>query len=245
MKAAITDKTKAIMPVSLYGQCADFDEINTIANEKGIAVIEDGAQSFGGDYKGKKSCGLTTIGCTSFFPSKPLGGYGDSGAIFTNDDNLAKAMRELLSHGQSGRYIHTRIGINGRIDSIQAAILIEKLAILDKEIEARQKVAARYQEALSEKYKTPTIREHNRSAFAQYTIEVENREEIQKKLSAMGVPTAVHYPGGLSSQPVYEGQYKVSTPVTDSVSQKVISLPFHPYMDEETQDKVIDALLKV
>lgn len=243
MKDAITANTKAIMPVSLYGQCADYDEINEIATANAIAVIEDGAQSFGATYKGKKSCGLTTIGCTSFFPSKPLGGYGDGGAIFTNDDDLAVKMRELLNHGQSGRYIHTRIGINGRIDSLQAAILLEKLEIFDKELEARNQVAKKYTEALGDSFKVPSIEEHNISAWAQYTIEVDNRDEFQKAMQELKVPTAVHYPGGLSEQPVYEGKFEANTPITKDVSKRVVSLPFHPYMDEETQNEVIKAVL--
>lgn len=245
MKAAITKDTKAIMPVSLYGQCADFDEINEIAVANALPVIEDGAQSFGGEYKGKKSCGLTTIGCTSFFPSKPLGAYGDGGAIFTNDDELASKMRELLNHGQSGRYIHTRIGINGRIDTMQAAILLEKLAIFPKEIELRQVVAKRYNDALSKKFKTPSVEEHNLSAWAQYTIEVEDRAKFQDEMKKLNVPTAVHYPGSLSSQPVYHGMYDVENEVTNSVASKVVSLPFYPYMDEETQNKVIEAVLSL
>jgi UDP-2-acetamido-2-deoxy-ribo-hexuluronate aminotransferase len=245
MKAAINSNTKAIMPVSLYGQCADFDEINEIATANALPVIEDGAQSFGAEYKGKKSCGLTTIGCTSFFPSKPLGGYGDGGALFTNDDELASKIRELLNHGQSGRYLHTRIGINGRIDSLQAAILIEKLEIFPKEIEQRQAVAKRYIEALSGKFKTPTIAEHNLSAWAQFTIEVEDRDKFQEDMKKLNVPTAVHYPGALSAQPVYHGVYDVENEVTNAAASRVVSLPFHPYMSEEDQNKVIEAVLSL
>ena len=246
MKDAITANTKAIMPVSLYGQCADFDEINEIAAKHSIPVIEDGAQSFGAEYKGKKSCGLTTIGCTSFFPSKPLGGYGDGGAIFTNDDELASKMRQVLNHGQSGRYIHTRIGMNGRLDSLQAAVLIEKLEIFPKEVQDRQVVAKRYIDALKDKFKTPTVKEHNLSAWAQFTIEVEDREKFQELMKEKGVPTAVHYPGALSAQPVYHGEYDdVENEVTNRASSHVVSLPFHPYMDEETQNKVIEAVLSL
>jgi len=245
MKAAITANTKAIMPVSLYGQCADYDVINEIAAAHSIPVIEDGAQSFGAEYKGKKSCGLTTIGCTSFFPSKPLGGYGDGGALFTNDDELASKMRQILNHGQSGRYIHTRVGMNGRLDSIQAAVLIEKLEIFPKEVENRQVVAKRYIDALQGKFNTPTVREHNLSAWAQFTIEVEDREKFQELMKEKGVPTAVHYPGALSAQPVYHGEYDIENEVTNNAAAHVVSLPFHPYMDEETQNKVIDAILSL
>ncbi|MCB9094338.1 MAG: DegT/DnrJ/EryC1/StrS family aminotransferase [Halobacteriovoraceae bacterium] len=241
----ITKKTKAIMPVSLYGQCADFDTINAIASKHNIAVIEDGAQSFGASYKGKKSCNLTTIGCTSFFPSKPLGCYGDGGAVFTNDEKIATALREIRVHGQSGRYFHTRLGINGRIDSIQAAVVTEKMAIFEKELADRQKVAERYTQALKGKYKTPTIKEGNVSAYAQYTIEVDNRSEFQEKLSAKGVPTAVHYPAPLSKQPYYEGHSKTNAPKSVTAGQRVISLPFHPYMTEDVQNQVIESLLSL
>lgn len=238
----ITSKTKAIMPVSLYGQCADFDEINAIAAKNNIAVIEDGAQSFGGSYKGKKSCNLTTIGCTSFFPSKPLGCYGDGGALFTNDEKLATALKQIRVHGQSGRYFHTRLGINGRIDSIQAAVITEKMNIFEGEIQARQKVAQKYNNALKGKFKTPTIKEGNVSAFAQYTIEVDNRSEFQAKLKEQGVPTAVHYPAPLSKQPYYEGHSEIQNVRSIVAGERVVSLPFHPYMTEDVQDRVIEAV---
>ncbi len=241
IEKAITDKTKAIIAVSLYGQCADFNEINKVAN--GIPVIEDAAQSFGGTYHNEKSCNLSTISCTSFFPSKPLGGYGDSGAIFTNDDKLEKAMREILVHGQESRYYHTRVGINGRIDTMQAAILIEKLAIFPEEIELRQKVATRYNKLLEGKVKTPVVRKENLSAWAQYTIQVKNRDEFQEKMKELNVPTAVHYPIPLSKQPIYN-MSDVSNPVSDSLSKNVVSLPMHPYLSEEDQDKIVDAVLR-
>jgi UDP-2-acetamido-2-deoxy-ribo-hexuluronate aminotransferase len=246
MKSAITNNTKAIMPVSLYGQCANLDEIMDIATANNIPVIEDAAQSFGAKHNGKRSCGITTIGCTSFYPSKPVGAYGDGGAIFTNDDALALKMRQLLNHGQESGYHHTLIGINGRLDAMQAAVLIEKLAIFDDELEARQKLAKRYSEKLSTKYKTPTITENNLSAFAQYTIEVDNRDSFRAKLGELGVPTAVHYPASLSKQPVYAEKFShVSNPKSDAAASRVVSLPFHPYMDEETQDKIIKALLEI
>ena len=178
--AAITAKTKAIMPVSLYGQCADFDEINALAKAYNLPVIEDAAQSFGATYKGNQSCGLTTIGCTSFFPSKPLGCYGDGGACFTNDAELATRMNEIRTHGQSKRYYHSRLGINGRLDTIQAAFLLEKLAIFPEEVQLRQHVADRYARLLPVEVKKPSIKSHNTSVFAQYTIEVSERDRVTK-----------------------------------------------------------------
>lgn len=243
VKNAITPKTKAIIPVSLYGQCADFDELNEIEKERGIVIIEDGAQSFGATYKKKRSCGLTTMAATSFFPSKPLGAYGDGGAVFCNDDKLAQKMRELLVHGQSGRYIHTSIGINGRLDTIQAAILIEKLKIFPDEIKKRQEIAEVYNKKLNGKIKTTKILDYNTSVWAQYTIEVESRDEFQKKMKDKGVPTAVHYPNCLSDQPVYSNLEKPNNPNAQRASERVVSLPFHPYLKKEQQEKILSALL--
>jgi UDP-2-acetamido-2-deoxy-ribo-hexuluronate aminotransferase len=177
LEAAITPRTKAIIPVSLYGQCADFDAINAIAAKRGIPVIEDAAQSFGATYKGRKSCNLTTIACASFFPSKPLGCYGDGGALFTNDDELAKVMRQIARHGQDRRYHHIHVGVNSRLDTLQAAILLPKLAILDEELALRQQVAERYNALLNQAgiATTPHIEAHNPSAWAQYTVQVPNR----------------------------------------------------------------------
>src|SRR5690554_3704326 len=195
LEAAITPRTKAIIPVSLYGQCADFDAINAIANKYGIPVIEDAAQSFGATYKGRKSCNLTTIACTSFFPSKPLGCYGDGGAIFTNDDELAIALRQIARHGQDRRYHHLRVGVNSRLDTLQAAILLPKLELLAEEIELRNQVAGQYARLLNDVgiNSTPYVEEHNIPAWAQYTVRVENRLAVQEKFKAAGVPTAVHY----------------------------------------------------
>ncbi|EKD77332.1 MAG: hypothetical protein ACD_42C00375G0002, partial [uncultured bacterium] len=194
LEAVITDSTKAIMPVSLYGQCAEMDAINQIAKRYNIPVIEDAAQSLGASYKGKKSGALSDIACTSFFPSKPLGGYGDSGACFTNDDELAHRMRLIMNHGQESRYNHVAIGMNGRMDTLQAAVLLEKFAIFEKEIEMRQTVANWYRAALPDFLKPPVIASHNKSVYAQYTVQVDQRENIQRQLSAAGIPTAVHYP---------------------------------------------------
>lgn len=244
IEAAITPKTKAIMPVSLYGQCPEIDEINTIAKTHNLPVIEDAAQSFGATYKGKKSGGLTTIGCTSFFPSKPLGCYGDGGACFTNDPELAQRMNEIRTHGQSKRYTHTRLGINGRMDTIQAAILLEKLALFPKEVQLRQTVAERYRAMLPAHIKKPYILGHNSSVFAQYTIEVTNREVVQQKLQEIGIPTAIHYPVGLHEQPIFKQLYPETQhfPKTERAAKHVMSIPMHPYLTTEDQQKISNAL---
>ena len=247
IEAAITPKTKAIMPVSLYGQCADMDEINAIAKRHGLPVIEDAAQSFGATYKGRQSCGLTTIACTSFFPSKPLGCYGDGGACFTNDDELATRMNEIRVHGQSKRYYHTRLGINGRFDTLQAAVLLEKLAIFPEEIELRQQVANRYKQLFPSDFKTPFVKSHNTSVYAQYTLEVDDREVLQQALQAQGIPTAVHYPLGLHEQPIfkklYPSQQKFSK--TEYAAQHVLSVPMHPYLSLADQEKAVNALVSL
>lgn len=243
LEAAITPRTKAIVPVSLYGQCADFDSINAIAAKHGIPVIEDAAQSFGASYKGRKSCNLTTIACASFFPSKPLGCYGDGGAIFTNDDELAKVMRQIARHGQDRRYHHIRVGVNSRLDTLQAAILLPKLAILDEEMLLRQQVALRYTKLLNEAgiHTTPYLELYNTSAWAQYTILVSNRETVQKKLSEAGIPTAVHYPLPLNKQPAVADN-SASLPVGDKVAEQVMSLPMSPGLDQTDQALIADLL---
>ncbi len=243
--AAITSKTKAIMPVSLYGQCADFDEINALAKQFNLPVIEDGAQSFGATYKGRQSCGLTTIGCTSFFPSKPLGCYGDGGACFTNDPELATRMNEIRLHGQSKRYHHTRLGINGRFDTIQAGFLLEKLAIFPEEIQLRQQVADRYQQMLPASFQPPVIKPHNTSVFAQYTLNVDNREQLQQALQEQGIPTAVHYPLGLHEQPIFKTLYPgvQHFPHTERAARRVLSIPMHPYLTAADQEKIVSALV--
>lgn len=244
LEAAITPRTKAIIPVSLYGQCADFDAINEIAAKYNIPVIEDAAQSFGATYKGRKSCNLTTVACTSFFPSKPLGCYGDGGAIFTNDDELAKVIRQIARHGQDRRYHHIRVGMNSRLDTLQAAILLPKLEILDEEMQARQRVAETYTKLFNEAGidTTPFIESYNQSAWAQYTIQVENRDDVQAKLKAQGIPTAVHYPIPLNKQPAVANA-NVSLPVGDAIAERVMSLPMHPYLTAEAQEKIVAALL--
>ena len=243
LEAAITPRTKAIIPVSLYGQCADFDAINAIAAKYNLPVIEDAAQSFGATYKNRKSCNLSTVACTSFFPSKPLGCYGDGGAIFTNDEELAKVIRQIARHGQDRRYHHIRVGVNSRLDTIQAAILLPKLAILDDEMQACQRVADAYTKLFNEAgiLTTPFIEEHNQSAWAQYTIQVENRSEVQVKLKEQGIPTAVHYPIPLNKQPAVADVNAV-LPVGDVVAERVMSLPMHPYLTIEAQEKIVNSL---
>jgi UDP-2-acetamido-2-deoxy-ribo-hexuluronate aminotransferase len=243
IEAAITSRTRAIMPVSLYGQCADFDAINEIAGNHGLPVIEDGAQSFGARYMGRRSCNLSTIGCTSFFPSKPLGCYGDGGAVFTSDSELAKAVRLIARHGQEKRYHHVRLGVNSRLDTLQAAILLPKLAILDEEISARQEAARRYDLLLRDTgVRTPVIRPHNTSAWAQYTVRVARRDRVRAELAAHGIPTAVHYPLPLSRQPAV-ARDGCHLPHGDTAAQEVLSLPMHPYLGEADQDRVIACLV--
>lgn len=243
LEAAITPRTKAIIPVSLYGQCADFDAINAIAAKYNLPVIEDAAQSFGATYKGRKSCNLSTVACTSFFPSKPLGCYGDGGAIFTNDDELAKVIRQIARHGQDRRYHHVRVGMNSRLDTLQAAILLPKLEILNDEMQARQRVAETYTKLFNEAgvLTTPFIETHNQSAWAQYTIQVENRADVQEKLKAHGIPTAVHYPIPLNKQPAVADANAVLL-VGDAIAERVMSLPMHPYLTIEAQEKIVTTL---
>lgn len=243
LEAAITPRTKAIIPVSLYGQCADYDAINAIAARHGIAVIEDAAQSFGATYKGRKSCNLTTIACASFFPSKPLGCYGDGGAIFTNDDELAKVMRQIARHGQDRRYHHVRVGVNSRLDTLQAAVLLPKLAVLDMELEQRQVVARRYEQLLApvKELVTPWVESHNVSAWAQYTVRVKQRDAVRARLNDAGIPTAVHYPIPLNRQPAV-ADAEVSLPVGDAVAEEVISLPMGPHLSQSDQERIASCL---
>jgi len=246
IEAAITPRTKAIMPVSLFGQCADFDVINAIADKHGLPVIEDAAQSFGATYKGKRSCNLSTIATTSFFPAKPLGCYGDGGAIFTNDDELATVMRQIANHGQDRRYHHARVGVNSRLDTIQAAILLPKLRLFAKELKQRQQAAERYTAMLNEAgiETTPYVETHNTSAWAQYTIRVEDRDAVQAALQEQGIPSAVHYPIPLNKQTALADD-SVHLPVGDQTAEMVMSLPMHPYLDESDQRKIVDVLSQI
>ncbi len=242
---AITSKTKAIIPVSLYGQCADMDAINAIAAKHNIVVIEDACQSFGASYRGKKSCNLSTIACTSFFPSKPLGAYGDGGAIFTSDDALAAKMRMLLNHGQNERYKHKYIGINGRLDAIQAAVLNVKLKHFEAEATAREEIGARYSDLLEDAdVVTPKIAEGYTSVYAQYSVRVKDREAMVAKLSALGVPTAVHYPLPLHLQEAFAhlGYSEGDFPISEMVAKEIMSLPMSAFLSEAEQDFVVNAI---
>lgn len=240
IEAAITPRTKAIIPVSLYGQCADFDAINAIAERHGLPVIEDAAQSLGATYKGRKSCNLTTLACASFFPSKPLGCYGDGGAIFTNDAALAKVVRQIARHGQERRYHHVRVGVNSRLDTIQAAILLPKLNLLAEEMQQRQQVAERYTHLLNQAgiHTTPYGESHSTSAWAQYTIQINNRDQVQQELNAAGIPTAVHYPIPLNKQ-LAVADANVHMPEGDAVAQRVLSLPMHAYLNAEQISRIV------
>ncbi len=259
IEAAITPRAKAIMPVSLYGQTSDMDAINAIAAKHGnLPVIEDAAQSFGATYKGRQSCNLSTIGCTSFFPSKPLGCYGDGGAIFTNDDVLAQAMREIRVHGQSQRYVHTRVGVGGRMDTLQCAIVLAKLERFEWEVQQRMEIGQRYtdlirtkQTSLRTKRSDPSteaihaiiIRPERTSVYAQYTILTPNRDAMQKRLADAGIPTAVHYPLPLNEQPAYKHLCCPDcTPVAQLLAKQVMSLPMGADLDATVQHGVIERL---
>jgi len=248
LEAALSPKTKAVHPVSLYGQPADMKEINAFARKHKLHVIEDAAQSFGALYDGKRSCNLSDVGVTSFFPAKPLGCYGDGGALFTNDDSLAEAIKEIRNHGQKSRYFHTRIGINGRLDTLQCAIMIPKLERFSWELEQRQKWADRYNaglRGLTEKGITlPILKPGRTSSWAQYTIQVPNqREALQKHLQAVGVPTSVHYPRTMADQPAYEGRGRtLDISRSRRLAETVMSLPLYPDFTEELQDYVIDQI---
>ena len=241
----ITNRTKAIIPVSLYGQTADMDLINEIANRNNLLVIEDAAQSFGAFYKGNKSCNLSQIGCTSFFPSKPLGCYGDGGALFTSDDEFAEKARIFLAHGSKKRYVHEVIGLNGRIDTIQAAIVGVKLKYFDDEVQQRENIGNRYINLLKDKQlKLPVIREGRTSVFAQFTVQSDKREKLMQLLNENDVPTAIHYPTPLHLQKCYQSlNYKVGDfPISEKASKEVFSLPMSPFLTEKQQDFIVDLL---
>lgn len=245
IEAAITPRTKAIMPVSLYGQPADMDEINAIATKYSLPVIEDAAQSFGAEYKGKKSCNLSTVGCTSFFPSKPLGCYGDGGAIFTSDDALAQACREIRVHGQSKRYVHTRVGVGGRMDTLQCAIVLAKLHRFNWEVAQRLDIGKRYNQLMDDAgFKRVQQRPDRTSVFAQYSVFVGERDVLQDRLAKAGIPTAVHYPMPLNEQPAYKNLCCPDcTPVAGEVAKKVMSLPMGPDLTAEQQEKIVLSVL--
>jgi len=241
---AITPRTKAIMPVSLFGQMPDYDRINAIAAQRGLAVIEDGAQSFGATQRGRRSCGVTLIGSTSFFPAKPLGGYGDGGALFTHDEALAEKMRAIRTHGGLKRHHHPFLGMNGRFDTLQAAVLLAKLPHFDWEVRERARIGQRYTELLPPECHAPGVMPGNTHVYAQYTISVPERDAVAAKLKQQGIPTAVYYPKCLHEQPVFSAcGYKWGDfPVSEQASRRVLSLPMHPFLSEPDQDRVMQSL---
>ena len=242
LRKAITSRTKAIMPIALYGQCADMDAICQIAG--GIPVIEDAAQSFGATYRERRSCNLSLIGCTSFFPSKPLACYGDGGACFTSDAVLAEKMRRIRDHGQAGRYRHTTLGLNSRLDTLQAAVLLAKLECFDAELKSRTRIACRYTELLRGHVDTPYVDPCCTSAYAQYTVQIQNRDQVQARLREKDVPSAVHYPVPIHLQPVFAGLGLAcgSFPVSEAAAERVLSLPMHPYLTDGEQAHVAESL---
>ena len=248
VQAAITPRTRALMPVSLYGQVADMDALNAIASQHHLAVIEDGAQSFGALYQGRRSCGLSTWGATSFFPSKPLGCYGDGGALFTNDERLARAAREIRVHGQSSRYHHTRVGVGGRLDTLQAAVLLAKLERFEWELQRRAEIGARYDALLADVpgAQRVVVRPGRTSVYAQYTVLLDQRAAVQAALQAAGVPTAVHYPRPLHLQPAYAAYAPSSPaggcPVSEHLAARVLSLPMSADLKSDDQARVVEAL---
>ncbi len=235
-------KARAVLPVDIFGLPADYDAINAIAEKYDLKVIEDAAQSFGGEYKGKKACNLSNIAATSFFPAKPIGCYGDGGAVFTNEKELAEKVASLRVHGKGTyKYDNIRIGINGRLDTLQAAILLAKMEVFENEIEQRQIVAQRYSDGLKDFVSVPVVPEGYRSAWAQYSIFSDNKNELIEKLKENGIPTAVYYPKPLHLQTafLYLGYKDGSMPVSESISNKIFSLPMHPYLNQEDQEKII------
>lgn len=244
IEAAITPNTKVIMPVSLFGQMPNYELINRIAARHNLVVIEDGAQSFGATQAGRRSCGVTRIGSTSFFPAKPLGCYGDGGALFTSDDTLAETMRAIRTHGGLKRHYHPLVGTNGRFDTLQAAIVLAKWPHFDWEVAQRGKLGARYTQLLRNAVATPDVVSGNTHVYAQYTIRVPNRDRLGENLKAAGIPTAVYYPKCLHEQPVFEplGYQMGDFPEAEKASREVISLPMHPFLTEVQQDSVVDAV---
>lgn len=244
LEAAITPRTRAIMPVSLFGQMPDFEAINRIASAHGLPVLEDGAQSFGATQNGRKSCAVNTIGSTSFFPAKPLGCYGDGGALFTDDDELAVKMKAIRTHGGIKRHHHTLVGMNGRFDTLQAAVLLAKLPRFGQEVEDRGRIGARYSALLQDVCETPQVCPGNTHVYAQYTVRVSDRDRLGEQLKAAGIPSAVYYPKCLHEQPVFAelGYQWGDFPESEKASREVISLPMHPFLSEADQDRVVAAV---
>lgn len=245
IEGLMTEKTVGLIPVSIFGQPADFDSINPMAQKHGLWVMEDGAQSFGARYKGRKSGTLTDIATTSFFPAKPLGCYGDGGAVFTRDKALADRIRIILNHGQVKRYHHATVGVNGRLDSLQAAVLSVKLRHFDEEAAARRKAAEAYTALLQGRVQTPVVRDGNQSVWAQYTVQHDDRQAIRERLQAKGIPTAVHYPIPLHKQEAFSYlDGAAETPVTEALAQRVFSLPMHPFLKDGEIQRVCEALIE-
>jgi UDP-2-acetamido-2-deoxy-ribo-hexuluronate aminotransferase len=244
LEAAFSPRTKAVIPVSLFGQMPDYAQINRIAEGRGVTVIEDGAQSFGASQHGKPSCGVTTIGSTSFFPAKPFGCYGDGGALFTNDDALAERMKAIRTHGGVKRHYHSLVGMNARFDTVQAAVLLAKWPKFEWEVKQREQIGARYSELLRPVCTVPEVAEGNTHVYAQYTVRVPDRDKIAEKLKAHQIPTAVYYPKCLHEQPVFASLgYKWGDfPQSEKASREVLSLPMHPLLAKEDQDRVVAAL---
>ena len=247
IEAAITPRTRALLPVSLFGQMPDYDRINAIAARHGLAVIEDGAQSFGATQRGRRSCGVTTIGSTSFFPAKPLGCYGDGGALFTADDALAEKMKAIRTHGGLKRHQHPLLGMNGRFDTLQAAVLLAKWPHFDWEVNERNRIGARYSAALGSHCVAPEVTPGNTHVYAQYTVRVRDRDQVAEQLKAAGIPSAVYYPKCLHEQPVFAklGYKWGDFPESEKASREVLSLPMHPFLSEADQDQVVAALSRL
>lgn len=244
LEAAITDATKAIMPISLFGQTSNMQQINEIAASHQIAVLEDAAQSLGATHHGQQSCGVSTVGSTSFFPAKPLGCYGDGGALFTEDEELAATMRAIRTHGGVRRHHHTLVGTNGRFDTLQAAVVLAKLPHFAREVELRGQIGARYSDLLRDVCVVPEVAEGNTHVYGQYTIRVSNREQVQAGLKEQSIPTAVYYPKCLHEQPVFADlNYPMGTfPQSEKASAEVLSLPMHPFLTEHDQDAIVAAV---
>lgn len=244
LESAITPRTKAILPVCLFGQLPDMERLNAIASRHNIAVIEDAAQSFGATQSGKKSCNTSTIGSTSFFPAKPLGCFGDGGALFTNDDELAERMRAIRTHGGTQRHHHTLVGTNGRFDTLQAAVILAKLPHFEDEVQARGQIGARLSEALRDVCVVPEVIAGNTHVYAQYTVRLTDRDRVAAELKQKGIPTAVYYPKCLHEQPVFAdlGYRWGDFPVSEQASREVLSLPMHPFLTESHQDQIVNAV---
>ncbi|NOY29784.1 MAG: DegT/DnrJ/EryC1/StrS family aminotransferase [Planctomycetes bacterium] len=244
VESAITSHTKAILPVCLFGQMPDFDQLNAIADRHGIPVIEDAAQSFGATQRGKRSCSVSTLGSTSFFPAKPLGCYGDGGALFTGDDQMAQTLRAIRSHGGTQRHHHTLVGTNGRFDTLQAAVILAKLPHFQHEVQRRGEIGERYSDLLRDDCSVPEVAEGNTHVYAQYTIRVPNRDKVVESLKEAEIPTAVYYPKCLHEQPVFSDlEYEWGRfPESERASREVLSLPMHPFLTDDMQDRVVSAV---